>query len=144
MSESKLNSPIPAPSEAQLDNGNDKDWHTRTLSSEGTLPELTPDQINTSIDGNAPHTQPDGEFTGSEFPVDPTNPNDIEPADSRMNNVTGVDDLDEDGKPRGDKVQKGAARETGELTPAAAGGESPAAAAERKAAKGRAGMGSAQ
>jgi hypothetical protein len=133
MSDVRLNGPIPAPSEAQLDAGADRDPNARVAAPEDVQPPLTDDQINTSVDGNAPHTQPTGEFSGSEYPVDPANPNDIEPADQRLGNVANVDDLDEQGEPVGGKTAKGTARETTELTPAAAGGESPAARAEAKA-----------
>ena len=43
-----------------------------------------------------------------------------------------VDDLDDQGRPVGDKTVKGGARETTELTPAAAGGVSTAAKADAK------------
>jgi len=135
MSDARLNGPIPAPSEAQLDAGVDKDWHTRTLPGEDVQPELTPDQINTSVDGNAPHTQPTGDFTGSEYPVDPARPNDIEPADQRLGNVAGVDDLDENGVPRDDKTVKGGAVQGDGMTPAAQ-AEAQRADAKPSAAKG--------
>jgi hypothetical protein len=98
MSDVRLNGPIPAPSEAQLDAGADRDPNARVAAPEDVQPPLTDDQINTSVDGNAPHTQPTGEFSGSEYPVDPANPNDIEPADQRLGNVANVDDLDEQGR----------------------------------------------
>lgn len=120
MSDDRLNGPIPAPSEAQLDAGADRDPNSRVAVPEDVQPPLSDDQINTSVDGNAPHTQPTGDFTGSQYPVDPANPNEIEPADQRLGNVANVDDLDENGEPRGDKTVKGGARETNELTPAAA------------------------
>jgi hypothetical protein len=120
MSDDRLLSPIPSPSEAQLDAGADRDPNARVAAPEDVQPPLTDDQINTSIDGNAPHTQPTGEFTGSQYPVDPANPNEIEPADQRLGNVAGVEDLDEQGRPVGDKTVKGDARETTQLTPAAA------------------------
>src|SRR5689334_15430345 len=112
MTDNRLNSAIPAPSEAQLDAGADRDPNANLVELDGAQPELTPDQINTSIDGNAPHTQPTGEFTGSEYPVDPSNPNEIEPADQRLGNVASVDDLDENGRPVDGKVAQGTARET--------------------------------
>lgn len=120
MSDNRLNSAIPAPSEAQLDAGADRDPNANLVELDGAQPPLTDDQINTSVDGNAPHTQPTGDFTGSQYPVDPANPNEIEPADQRLGNVAGVGDLDEQGRPVGDKTAKGAARETTQLTPAAA------------------------
>lgn len=129
MTDHRLNSPIPAPSEAQLDAGVDRDPNSNLVAPENVQPELTDDQVNTSIDGNAPHTQPTGEFSGSEYPVDPAHPESIQSVDERLGNVAGVDDLDENGKPREGKTAKGAARETTQLTPAAA------AEAKAKAAK---------
>ena len=159
MSDARLNGPHPAPSEAQLDAGVDKDWHLRTLEAEGAQPEMSDDQRNTAIDGNAPHTQPEGEFTGSQYPVDADRPNEIEPASERMGVVASVEDLDEQGRPVDGKTGRGVARhdtlattpaaqgrgsadeqreakgKVVEGTPAAAGGESPAAKAEAKNAK---------
>jgi len=135
MADNRLNSAIPAPSEAQLDAGADRDPNSKLVELDGAQPPLTDDQINTSVDGNAPHTQPDGEFTGSEYPIDPSRPNEVEPADQRLGNVANVDDLDEQGRPVDGKTARGTARETNELTPAAAGGVSPAAKAEAKNAK---------
>lgn len=135
MSDVRLNGPIPAPSEAQLDAGASRDQHQNVVELDGAQPPLTDDQINTSVDGNAPHTQPTGDFTGSQYPVDPSRPNEVEPADQRLGNVAGVEDLDEQGRPVGDKTVKGGARETTEFTPAAAGGTSPAAKAEAKSDK---------
>lgn len=100
----RMSSPIPAPSEAQLDAGADRNPNAHLDELGNVQPELTPDQINTSIDGNAPHTQPDGAFTGSEYPVDPANPNDIPSVDQRLGNVAGVEDLDEDGQPTVEKT----------------------------------------
>jgi hypothetical protein len=135
MADNRLNSAIPAPSEAQLDAGADRDPNANLVELDGAQPELTDDQINTSVDGNAPHTQPTGDFTGSQYPVDPANPNDVESADQRLGNVAGVDDLDENGEPRDGRTAKGVARETTQFTPAAAGGTSPAAKAEAKSDK---------
>jgi hypothetical protein len=120
MSDVRLNGPIPAPSEAQLDAGADRDPNANLLDLAGAQPEMSDDQRNTSVDGNAPHTQPEGEFSGSVYPVDANDPNSIEPADQRLGNVASVGDLDENGEPVDGKTAKGTARETTQLTPAAA------------------------
>jgi hypothetical protein len=74
MSDVRLNGPIPAPSEAQLDAGADRDPNANLLDLAGAQPEMSDDQRNTSVDGNAPHTQPEGEFSGSVYPVDANDP----------------------------------------------------------------------
>lgn len=98
--ESRMHSPIPAPSEAQLDAGADRDPNTKVAPPENVQPPMSDDQRSTSTDGNAPHTQPEGTFTGSEYPVDADHPETIAPVDERVGNVASVDDLDENGQPR--------------------------------------------
>lgn len=98
--DSRLNSPIPAPSEAQLDAGAERDPNANVILPSDAQPPMSEDQRSTSIDGNAPHTQPEGDFSGSAFPVDADHPESIASTDERLGNVAGVDDLDEDGKPR--------------------------------------------
>jgi hypothetical protein len=143
-----LNGPHPAPSEAQLDAGVDKDWHLRVRPDEGAQPEPSDDQRNTAIDGNAPHTQPEGEFTGSMYPVDAERPNEIEPADARMGTVGSVEDLDEVGRPVDGKTGRGTSKGTTNYTPAAQHEadvrESSPSAAGGAPAKGKSGTGSAK
>lgn len=103
MTDERMHSPIPAPSEAQLDAGADRDPNAKVAPPENAQPPMSDDQRSTSLDGNAPHTQPEGTFTGSEHPVDADHPESIPSADERLGNITGVDDLDENGQPRATK-----------------------------------------
>jgi hypothetical protein len=128
--------------------GTDRDPNANLLDLAGAQPEMSDDQRNTSVDGNAPHTQPEGEFTGSMYPVDAERPNEIEPADARMGTVGSVEDLDEVGRPVDGKTGRGTSKGTTNYTPAAQHEadvrESSPSAAGGAPAKGKSGTGSAK